>query len=332
MGVNKKLNKGNAKKAVETEDVFKEFINEKEIKGLVEKSIKGYRDSFSRFIAFSDEVKELKNITKPLVNEWIKEMKDKTDASGNVLAPASINSHVRNVRAFLYWCMSDERPRTKKLTRFTISEVTGQGKGLKDFEKVEIDKLLKKPTKIANNYNEWREWAICNFVLGTGARTGTFLNIKLEDLDFKNKKIRYTHTKNKLYQVMSMSKQVAKVLKEFIDNFHDAEETDEYLFANVKGGKLNDDAFRNGFRRYAQRRGVEKTNIHGLRHSYARDWIVNGGDIVQLQKILGHGSIRMTEKYVNVYGEGLPDDFEKHNPLDVMTVKKSRERKMKANR
>mgnify|MGYP003303030749 CR=1 FL=1 len=55
---------------------------------------------------------------------------------------------------------------------------------------------------------------------------------------------------------------------------------------------------------------TEETNIHGLRHSFARSWVKNGGSAFALQRILGHQSITMTNRYVKLYAEDIKEDYE----------------------
>ena len=61
---------------------------------------------------------------------------------------------------------------------------------------------------------------------------------------------------------------------------------------------------------YNKRRGVETTGIHRYRHTFAKQWILNGGNVVALQKILGHASLDMTRKYVKLFSEDIKDDFD----------------------
>ena len=45
-------------------------------------------------------------------------------------------------------------------------------------------------------------------------------------------------------------------------------------------------------------------------------WILNGGDIFRLQKILGHSDLSVVKEYVQMFGNDLSVDFDKFNPLD----------------
>lgn len=42
---------------------------------------------------------------------------------------------------------------------------------------------------------------------------------------------------------------------------------------------------------------VPPVTFHGLRHTFASNFMMSGGSIYDLQKMLGHSTIQMTEKY-----------------------------------
>ena len=46
-----------------------------------------------------------------------------------------------------------------------------------------------------------------------------------------------------------------------------------------------------------ERAGIEDFRFHDLRHTFASRYMMNGGDLYELAKILGHSNIKMTERY-----------------------------------
>jgi integrase len=60
-----------------------------------------------------------------------------------------------------------------------------------------------------------------------------------------------------------------------------------------------------------ERNGRERPYVrfHDLRHSYASHWVMKGGDLFKLQKILGHQSVQMTMRYAHLAPEAFKDDY-----------------------
>jgi integrase len=58
-------------------------------------------------------------------------------------------------------------------------------------------------------------------------------------------------------------------------------------------------------------KGKERRYIrfHDLRHTFASHWVMNGGDIFRLQKILGHKSIQMTQRYAHLAPDAFSGDY-----------------------
>jgi integrase len=46
--------------------------------------------------------------------------------------------------------------------------------------------------------------------------------------------------------------------------------------------------------------GIENFRFHDLRHTFASWYMMNGGDLYELAKILGHSNIKMTERYAKL--------------------------------
>lgn len=70
--------------------------------------------------------------------------------------------------------------------------------------------------------------------------------------------------------------------------------------------------------KYNRKRGVSKTSAHLYRHTFAKRWILNGGDIFRLQKLLGHSNLDIVKEYVNMFGHDLTKDYTSFNPLDTL--------------
>lgn len=78
--------------------------------------------------------------------------------------------------------------------------------------------------------------------------------------------------------------------------------------------------FRKSFERAVERAGIELPEgqcTHVLRHTFASHFMMNGGNILVLQRILGHADIKMTMVYAHFAPEHLEDAVTK-NPLYLL--------------
>ena len=298
-------------------EAFAEFKAEKIAKNLSDATLRNYQQSYEFFMTFCgfDDETPTSAINPQLFYKWISTMK----LEG--VKPTSINHYLRDVRAFFYWCMDDVR--TYIENPFPIEMIKGQEEPLKMFTDADIRALLEKP-RYHDTFATWRTWAIVCWVLATGNRAATICEVQIKDIDFKRDEIALRHTKNKKAQIIPLSSSLKTSLKEYIKTWLKDMDEDFYLFANVGGEQLTTNALRQAFAKYCKDRGVERTNIHGLRHNFARDWIRNGGNMYALQKILGHSTLDMTRRYVNLATEDIKEDYDEFSPLDV--IKKSGKR------
>jgi integrase len=50
-------------------------------------------------------------------------------------------------------------------------------------------------------------------------------------------------------------------------------------------------------------------HFHDLRHTFASHWVMKGGDLFKLQKILGHKTVQMTMRYAHLQAAAFKDDY-----------------------
>lgn len=317
MGVKRKIKKSAGADLITINNAFEEYCVEKEAKGLAAKTIENYRQSFSYFMDFHSFTDET---TTDAINQgqffhWINDMKIEG------VSNASINHYLRDCRAFVYWCMDETR---KYITpAFKVELVKGQEEPLKLFSDEELERLLDKP-KANDSFVEWRTWTIVSWVLATGNRASTICEVKINDIDFKKQEIVLRATKNKKLQIIPLSSSLSTTLKEYIRIWRKEAGADGWLFPNIGEDKLTTNALRHSFAKYCEDRKVEKTNIHGLRHNFAKGWVKNNGNMFALQKILGHSSLEMTKRYVRLFNDDIKQEYNQFAPLD--TIKKNQKR------
>lgn len=204
------------------------------------------------------------------------------------------------------------------LERFTIHIPKVDKKIKATYSEDELKLLLKKPDIKACEFKEYQMWVYSNYLLATGNRISSVLNVKIKDLDFSNSLIRVDKMKNRKSQIIPMSKTLSNILQEYL--IIRGGEPEDYVFSTVTGEKATIRGYQDALKYYNHSRGVVKTSSHLYRHTFAKQWILNGGDIFRLQKMLGHSDLSVVKEYVNMFSNELSIDFEKFNPLDNLAI------------
>lgn len=292
------------KENLTVQDAFNLFIRKCRVKNLSTQTIKTYEDKVKRFIEFVEPTTSVEEITSDVIDSYILELRDDEDINDVTIATL-----LRHVRAFVYYCQE-----CGYVAPFKIHIPKAEKKIKETYTVEELERLLEKPDVRRCNFSEFKTWTFENYLIATGNRLSTALSIKIGDIDFDNNVIRMNKTKNRRQQIIPLSNSLANVLKEYLEVR--GGKADDYLFCNNYGEKASERSYQQLVQRYNIKRNVNKSSIHCFRHTFAKHWILNQGDLARLKTILGHSSIAVTNEYLQMFGQDLQMDFEKFNPLD----------------
>ena len=102
-----------------------------------------------------------------------------------------------------------------------------------------------------------------------------------------------------------------KILQEYLK--YRGGNAGDWLFCSTYGEQLTRSSSYHAIWDYCHLRGLEKTGVHRFRHTFAKKWVMMGGSVVTLQKILGHSSLAITENYLNILTSDLKQDMDEIN-------------------
>ena len=148
-----------------------------------------------------------------------------------------------------------------------------------------------------------RDRLIIEMLYANGVRVSELINIKINDIDFNNRRIIVLGKGNK-ERIVYYGEYAEEVLKEYMKTHE--RKNHNYLFVNSRGGKLTDRGVRYIIDNIMSKLSI-KTHVtpHVLRHTFATDMLNNGCDIKVVQELLGHSSLKATEIYTHVTNEHL---------------------------
>ena len=92
----------------------------------------------------------------------------------------------------------------------------------------------------------------------------------------------------------------------------------DLLFLNRFGGGVNRRTIQRQIQLYAEKAEIKgvRPSPHTLRHTFATQYILNGGDAFSLQKILGHSTLDMVRVYVDMANSNMTLQHKKFSPMD----------------
>lgn len=238
----------------------------------------------------------IKYLNKEVVDDFIYWFKDNYNMK-NVL----INTRLRGIRAFLYYLMEQNISKVDLLRAEKLKVI---------YSDQELRRVLKEFNLKESSFAEYRNWVIVNYLLATAVRSRSLILIKIDDIDIEDATVHIKVTKNNKHQLIPLSQTLVRIIDDYIG--YCGEVNEKYLFCTINGKKLKSSSLNSAIRSYNLSRGVKKTSVHMFRHTFAKKWILNGGDAFRLQKILGD----RVREYVNIYDEDLKKDFNTFNPLE----------------
>lgn len=150
--------------------------------------------------------------------------------------------------------------------------------------------------------------AAIRLLLFTGCRKSEILSLQWSQVKLSEGRIFLSKTKNGRARSVLLNAKAREVLEGMLAGKGEDARTreSEFVFpsrAGTKRGHIND--LRKPFNAVCEVAGVEGLRIHDLRHSFATIAIMAGASLYDVQKLLGHSDIAMTQRYAHMVDESL---------------------------
>ena len=161
-----------------------------------------------------------------------------------------------------------------------------------------------------------RDAAMMELLYATGIRVGELVGIDIADIDFAQRTVRVTGKGDK-QRVVPFGAPAARALDQWLQAGRPALASDrsgEALFLGRRGGRVDQRIVRQVVHREARKAGVPDISPHALRHSAATHMLDGGADLREVQEMLGHASLRTTQRYTHVSMEQLKQRYRQAFP------------------
>jgi len=153
---------------------------------------------------------------------------------------------------------------------------------------------------------EPRDNLIVKMLYATGVRVSELVNIKKQDIDLDRNTIK-VFGKGAKERIVLLPDALKVQLEAYCSGFLESQK----LF------DLNIRTVERDIKSLAYRAGInKKVTPHKLRHSFATHMLQNGGNVVAIQKLLGHTSLSTTQIYTHYSVDELKDMYANTHPMN----------------
>jgi site-specific recombinase XerD len=205
-------------------------------------------------------------------------------------APASRSRNLYTLRSFFSWAYKKEI--VDRDVALSVENIKLQQKERVFLRDEEVEELL---TMI--------EHPLINLAVRTlymtGFRISECLNLTMKTVDLESRVIHVIAGKGNKDRLVPISDKLYPYLKKYIDMDRPAIATDNF-FATTKTGKLSPQYVNYMLAIATKKLGwTKKVSCHILRHSFASRLVDQDVNLVQIQKLLGHSSLKVTSIYTH---------------------------------
>ncbi|MCL5265967.1 MAG: tyrosine-type recombinase/integrase [Chloroflexi bacterium] len=262
-----------------------------------------------------------------IVREFIINQQDRTIKHENhPFAPPTpggfsshtIQSRVRALRSFFHWLKREGYAETHILEDLKVPKV--QKNLVEILSEEEIRAILGAIDR--NTANGARNYAIVWIFLDTGLRCSELTNLKYEDTHIEEGYLRVLGKGNK-ERVVPVGANGQRIILRYRDHFRPQPNgaAINNFFLSLDGQPLTVNSVEQILGRLGKRAGVKRLHPHLLRHTFATRYLINGGDVFTLQRILGHTTLAMVNQYVQLASSHVVIQHRKFSPMDALGLR-----------
>lgn len=292
-------------------EAMQKFIEYQNIIGSVTPTINYYKQNINYFINIVGD-KPINQLSINDYNTYVLYLRNKNVVNNNKvlnkkLSTDTIRTRTTAIKAFFNYLYNNRLIKTD--ITYGLSSFRYGKKVIAVLSSSQIKDIMNyyKP----DNFMGSRNLLILSLFLDCGLRLSELTRLHIQDFNLEQDVIKVLGKCNK-ERFVPLSPAVKKyflIYRKF------------YTFP--KGKLLVDEKFRpvtnscisRIFRTLKSKLGYEELHPHYLRHTFATLFLINGGDPISLQLILGHSTLNMTEKYVHIAEQMVISKQSKFSPL-----------------
>lgn len=286
-------------------------------KELNRNTLKAYRIDLEQYLSFIKKDFLLKARIGEYITELHKKYKQKT-----------VKRKIASIKAFYRYLEEEERlegsnPFTKIRVKFKETESLPRIIPRNDIERL-LNYMYDVMKQSGQEATIYRDLSVIEMFFATGARVYEISNLKIQDIDLDNGIIKLFGKGSKERYVQIGSPEVLEVVKEYYRLNQQEIDKSGFFFVNRQGKRFSEQSIRRMIRKYSCQAGISiHITPHMFRHSVATYLLEEGVDIMYIQKILGHSSIKTTQIYLHIASKKQMEILKERHPRNQMRIQRA---------
>jgi len=279
-------------------------------KNLSDHSLYWYKTVLGGFLRFLEGVgaPTPRETTPNIVRAYFEQLRERGQSS------ITINRTYGALRCFFRY-LSQER--VIPATPFSLIEKPKVEKKLiRPLNMDQVRLLLAQPK--TKTFCGFRNWVMMLLMLDTGLRLGEVLGLRRDRIDWQASRLTVLGKGDK-ERAVPFGAAVKKALWDYSQWRGDVAGQDIF-FLDQFGGQICSRHFQIMLKRYGNAAKIEGVRVspHTLRHTFATQYILNGGDAFSLQAMLGHSTLEMVKIYVRLANRDVALQHQRYSPIDKL--------------
>lgn len=305
--------------------LVEEYLITCRLEGKTPKTIRGYREKLSRYVNTVGGT--LADFSLSTARAYVASLQSANKFESHPfrllikepLSVMTVRNHIRALTAFSSWLEREDYTKRNELAK--LKAPRAPRKVMQTLTQEEVSRIL-----VGFNTNTatgCRNAAIFCLFLDSGLRCAELLTLKLPDLHIEDCWLKVMG-KGQKERIVPFGNRTARLLQRYINHFRPENHGTDIVFLNIEGDPLSEIAIASLFKRIAVKASIPRLHIHLLRHTFATNYLIEGGDSLTLQRILGHETLEMTRRYVDQVASQVTVLRERHSPVDRFFLHSSR--------
>lgn len=313
------------------------YLLDARVRGLSPHTIEDYSRTFRRFQNHIGDP-TLASITADDIRQFMAELKQ-TPVTPAGIAPRPTrtlsNKTMLNIHCALssLWTWSINEKLTEAHIVRAVSRPRAEQQAIEAYSKEDVTAMLEACARTTSYIRTGkrecsnarptalRDRAIILLLLDTGARASEItgdpmldrLPLQIQDADQRNLRIKVMG-KGAKERIIPISVTTSKAIWRYLLTRPDAEPTDALILSST-GYELSRTGLLRIVQRLGKRASISNAYIHRFRHTFAINFLRNGGNALELKRLLGHTSLDMVERYVAIARVDIERAHKKASPV-----------------